>query len=207
MAGGEDTTGQERGASTGRTSRRDALKIAAIIGLPLVGFGALLRSAGPAELAAKNVSPGFVEALCNLVLPATDTPGAAQAGVAEFLPTAFRHGLFGGDVLTLGKFEALLDAKVPKSTFLALDDLARLDLLAGLDAATFSRPGPPNPDAPLEQKLWRAVKGGIVQSYYTSEIGGSQELKFELIPGDTYRADVAVSAVPYLSNYWMENVF
>lgn len=184
-------------------TRRDVLKLSAVASLPFLGLGSLVLSG----CTAKSASPEFIGILCDIVLPKTKTGGAAEAGVPTFLPRAFESGLFGGNSETLVQFETILDGLVKGSSFVKANPADRLTIIAELDSATFVKRGPPSPDAPTDQKLWRTIKGGIVQSYYTSEVGGAQELKFELIPGDAYRADVAVGTVPYLSNYWMENVF
>ncbi len=207
-------------------TRRDFLRLAALGGIAIAGGGlAVVSMRREAEVAAKVVSPGFAARLCDIVLPPTGTPGAAQAGVPAFLPEAFRHGLFGGDALTLGRFETILDTKAGSSVFMRCSSAKQVEVLTALDEATFARRAPPPPATsaanaqnsqpghepapaePLENRLWRTIKDAIVSSYYTTEAGGSQELTFQLIAGDEYRADVQLGTVPYLSNYWMENVF
>lgn len=184
-------------------SRRDVLRFGAVASLPFVGLGSLVLTG----CTKKSASPEFLRMLCDIVIPKTATGGAVEAGVPTFLPRAFASGLFGGDSETLAQFEVILDGLVMGSGFVNAKVADRLAIITEIDTSTFAKRGPPSPDGPAHQRLWRTIKGGIVQSYYTSEIGGSQELTFELIPGDTYRSDVAVGDVPYLSNYWMENVF
>lgn len=53
--------------------------------------------------------------------------------------------------------------------------------LAALDAAAFAPDAPPSP--------WKAIKGLILTGYYTSEVGGSVELNYELVPG-AWRPDI-----------------
>ncbi|QSR19352.1 gluconate 2-dehydrogenase subunit 3 family protein [Novosphingobium sp. KA1] len=203
------------------TQRRDVLKLAGLGGLAIFGGGLLVRGAMTAEpvLAARAASPLFVSRVCDIVLPATETAGATGAGVAQFLPNAFVHGLFGGDGGTLGMLASFLDRRVPGRFFDTASPEEQLRALEALDKETFSHRRPPvsqtsagadGPAAlsePLEQHLWRIVKDAIVCSYYTTETGGAHELHFQLIAGEDYRADVDVNQVPYLSNYWVENVF
>src|SRR5579872_3042490 len=47
---------------------------------------------------------GFVDWLCQLVIPDTDTPGAGKAGAADFVLLAIDHGMEGlkdADLMTL----------------------------------------------------------------------------------------------------------
>ena len=61
------------------------------------------------------------------------------------------------------------------------DALARASgLLAALDAAAFASP---EPAADSAEFAWRHLKAAIVAGYYTSEIGASQELVYEPVPG------------------------
>lgn len=137
---------------------------------------------------------------------------------------ALQHDLFGGDYMTLGMLESALD-EIAKGSFMRLANEQQVAILTKLDSETFAQPAPPPaqvsashaepakpgaepaPAEPAANRLWRIVKKGIVVGYYTSEIGASTELAYELAAGTEYRADVAVGSVPYLSNYWMENVF
>jgi hypothetical protein len=53
-------------------------------------------------------------------------------------------------------------------------------------------PAPPQPKAPTPvdyQASYRRLRGLVLFGYYTSEIGGSQELRYELVPG-RYDADI-----------------
>jgi hypothetical protein len=157
--------------------------------------------AGPAQ--------AVLEILCDIVLPDTDTPGARAAGVAAFLPFAFSHDLFGGSADTLPALTRHLDARAGGG-FLAADAATQIRIVTALDHATFSRSPPPaQVAAPVDnegQRLWRIVKSGIVTSFYTSESGGSRTLAYELVPGH-YDADIALHSEPYLSNFWIENLF
>jgi hypothetical protein len=211
---------------TGTIDRRRLLALGGLVGIVAVGGGVIYTvSRSDEEVAARAASPKFVERISDVVLPATDTPGAVAAGVPAFLAMAFDHGLFGGNAATLAELEDALDQR-SQARFVNLDATRQTKHIGDLDRETFARPAPrpapaspahaqnnppgnapPAPVEPEANRLWRIVKLGIVVGYYTSEIGGSKELAFEMVPGDAYRADVALGTVPVLSNQWMENAF
>ncbi|SNS50614.1 MULTISPECIES: gluconate 2-dehydrogenase subunit 3 family protein [unclassified Azospirillum] len=175
------------------TSRRHLLRA----GLALAGAAltpaqvwAQLAQAGgaPAPLPARMRQ--LLERVCDLTIPDTATPGAVKAGVPDFIALALQHGLartgrpppadqFSGGAAPAGAgwldwlgFE--LDLKAG-GNFLAAKPAAQTKALSDLDAAAYAKGG--------EKSPWRTWKGLIVTGYYTSEIGGSQELFFELVPG------------------------
>ncbi len=187
-----------------------------------IGLSTLALGVRPA-IADTDPAQALVARLCDIVIPDTDTPGARAAGVPAFLPFAFSHDLFGGDAGTLAALAKHLDTRADGGGFLAADAAAQIRIVAALDHATFLRaPPPPEPlpalgstkplpsvSAPVDnesQRLWRIVKSGIVTSFYTSESGGSRTLAYELVPG-RYDADIALHSEPYLSNFWIENIF
>jgi hypothetical protein len=178
---------------------RRRLLCGSAIGLSAASFGIRLAAAGI------DPTQAVVARLCDIVIPDTDTPGARAAGVPEFLPFAFAHGLFGGDAGTLAELTRHLDALAGGQGFLGEDAAAQLRIMSALDHATFAR----GPAAKLDsesQRLWRIMKSAIVTSFYTSESGGSRTLTYELVPG-RYDADVPLGQDPYLSNFWIENIF
>lgn len=137
------------------------------------------------------------------VIPATETPGAGAVGAGDFVLVALAHGLEGtrrppaanpslapylradGSLDHAGWLEAKLG---PKWT--ALPPARRHDALAALDAAAYK--GDP------EAAPWRAIKSLILTGYYTSEVGGSRELNYELVPG---RFDPKVPVTPETRAY------
>lgn len=140
------------------------------------------------------------------VIPTGDTPGAGAIGVNNFVFVALAHGLEGTrrppapevaadpaiapHLRADGSLDhaAWLEARLG-SRWLALPPAGRLDQLAALDAAAYARGDGAVPAA----APWRAIKGLILTGYYTSEIGGSRELSYELVPG---RFDPKVPVTP-----------
>lgn len=189
-------------------SRRQMLqRVLGIGGLVVVG-GAFVRHVTDRHaIEFPRPSEGFTARISDMVIPATSTPGAVAAGVPDFAEFALDHTLFGGDGASLATLEKVLDRRSTAGAFIQLPPKMQLDLLTALDVETYPMPPRHGGETPLAQAAWKAVKTAIVVGYYTSEIGGSQELAYELVPGPAYRADVPLGSVPLLSNQWMENAF
>ena len=121
----------------------------------------------------------LLDRLCDLVIPDTDTPGARAAGVPAFVALAMQHALADATPADRLALQQRLD-KAAGGAFLALDAAHQHAVLAPLDAATFAR----NPAAAAGgEGAWRPLKALIVMGYYSSEVGGAQELQYELVPG------------------------
>ena len=122
----------------------------------------------------------LLETLCELVIPATDTPGAREAGVPDFVELAIKHGLHRSAPDLLSSVAAALD-ELANGSFLALSHEQRVALLADVDR----RASTPLVDsgAPPILTHWITLKALIVIGYYTSEVGGAVELRYDLVPG------------------------
>jgi len=132
----------------------------------------------------------LLEALCDLVIPDTATPGARAAGVPDFVELAIDHGLRHSDPQLLAAVAAGLDATAG-GAFLALLPAQRTAVLSDVDVRAFARP--PDPQAPPLLARWATLKALIVIGYYTSETGGAVELRYELVPG-RFEPDIPVNA-------------
>lgn len=149
-------------------TRREALRSAIL----LVG-GAL---AGP--IGARSLEHGFfgaselrmLEALCETIMPATDTPGAGAAGVHLFIDGMMQT--WASDA-TRAEMRAVLSGTADKG-FMALTPAARLALIQRIDAHAYAH----------GDTHWPRFKKLVLLGYYTSEIGASQELAYLPVPGD-----------------------
>lgn len=133
--------------------------------------------------------------VADLVIPRTDTPGAADVGVGDFMILALAHGLSGtrdpmtpdtvtsalepfrrldGSLRHLPWLESTLD-HAAGGDFMRQDRTEQARLLSALDAQAMARGAPWSP--------WVAIKGLILTGYYTTEAGGSKELRYNLVPG------------------------
>lgn len=167
------------------TGRRDLLKLAAFLGVGLIA-----PAARAALAASEPWSPdkrALIADIAETIIPATDTGGAKAAGVPAFIemmvadwfdPAERAHFIEGvaafgvGAQATHGKpFTELAQAEK--------DDYYGKQLAAAAAAAPGARPR--TPFAALMKRL-------TVYGYYTSEIGGSVELRLDMVPNE-YRPD------------------
>jgi len=166
---------------------------ALVVGLP-AAVTSCTDSADEAD-APTDRQIALMTAVAEHVLPTTDTPGAGEADVGPFVLLALAHGLDGtrapvtgaempyafpeyrrpdGSLRYANWLEDALDGRA-SGDWLRLPEPRRAELLAALDAEAFAADAGEHP--------WKKVKGLILTGYYTSEIGGSQELQYELVPG------------------------
>ena len=181
--------------------RRDALRIfAAGAVLPVFSpeLFALFRQAQP--------PPGYkvrtltshlnetVIAMAEQIIPATDTPGAKDARVNEFIDviltewaTPEERAHFIAGLEDIDKHSQKLFGKnfVDASSDQQLSQLRAIDdvTLAGRVARAHHGNHVEPPDQQLKGDFWEVFKRITVHGYYTSEIGFSQELKLQIIPG------------------------
>ena len=135
-----------------------------------------------------------VVAMIDQIIPATDTPGAKGARVNEFIDVImtewalpeerkiFMDGLAGIDKQSqslYGKNFSEATAEQQAVQLRSIDDAVMTN------RSVRPRHGNtvPKPDAQLEGDFWEVFKRITIHGYYTSEIGFTQELKLEIIPG------------------------
>jgi hypothetical protein len=154
-------------------------------------FGAALAPPLARALAAESPPPGFaasqavlrndqralVTAICDRIVPATDTPGAVAAGVPAFIEMMLADWYSAGDRLN----------------FLA--GLAALDDFSGKqDGTPFAARPPDQQDDLLTTAMHQMMPGLaagffdhcrqlVLLGYYTSEIGCKQERIYLPVPG------------------------
>jgi hypothetical protein len=160
---------------------------------------ALFRQAQPpASYSVRTFSPHQNEtviAMIDLIIPATETPGAKGAKVNEFIDLIltewaededkkhFLDGLADVDKQSNALFgKDFVDASTEQQVALlhAMDDVA-----ASERGGRQMRAGNtvPRHDQQLKGNFFNVFRGITLHGYYTSEIGFTQELKLEIIPG------------------------
>jgi hypothetical protein len=135
-----------------------------------------------------------VVAMIDQIIPATDTPGAKGARVNEFIDVIltewaipeerknFLDGLAGIDKQSQSLYGKNFADASPEQQ---LVQLRAIDDAVMSNKVVRPRHGNtvPKPDSQLEGNFWEVFKRITVHGYYTSEIGFTQELKLEIIPG------------------------
>jgi hypothetical protein len=140
---------------------------------------AALRTAGAVAGPLQPADDPLFACVCDLVIPATDTPGAREVGVAGFMTLALAKGLAGSKPSDRADLETLLNATSSGTSFLLLSANRQREVLVGVDQSAYAERG----------SLWARMKSLILMGYYTSEPGATQELYYQLVPG-RYDPDV-----------------
>jgi|SRR5579863_3266604 len=169
--------------------------------LPVLGpelFGVLRAAQPQASYTLRTLNPhqnATVVQMTDLIIPATDTPGAKAAKVNEFIDVIltewaededkqhFLDGLAGVDKRSNELFgKDFVDAAPAQQVALlqSMEDVAasergRREMHAGNTV--------PKHDQQLKGNFFNVFRGITLHGYYTSEIGFTQELKLEIIPG------------------------
>ena len=180
--------------------RRDLLRVlsAAAVAPVLPEVTLLLKqaqtSAGYGLRTLTSHQNAIVVAMIDLLIPATDTPGAKAARVNEFMDVILTDW---ATVEERARFLAGLDdvdtqanALFGKS-FLEASPAQQSAMLQVLDDSVDWLHSPPSHPAvspgrdfnQLRGEFFRSFKLVTIHGYYTSEIGQTQELKREIIPG------------------------
>ena len=167
----------------------------------------------------------MVAAIADTIIPDTDTPGAVAAGVpaviqglaSDWGDDEYRKYMRGG----LAQLGDKLRREAGQD-FANLSPARRESLLAKIDAGAFARPKPEIyseqtateddeagygsadgetiPDEAikaenLQNEFYRAFKNTVATAYYMSEIGATEELAYEAVPGE-WIGDAPLSQYP-----------
>ncbi len=172
--------------TTTRMTRRDALKSAvALFGgsIALAQLGPVAHAMAVAEQSGPRfLSPDQLSVLnraVDIIIPRTDTPGAAAAGVHYFIDSMLADWANDESRERMSSAIADIDAKSQDThgkRFVELDNDQQSVLLEAMDNEIYALPD--DADVPFGMLKWATIFG-----YYTSEVGASVELKFNPIPG------------------------
>lgn len=175
--------------------RRELLKlIAATTGTALIGGNVLVahsseNGVGGEVLAAKDIE--LLDAVAETILPRTDTPGASDAKVAQFMKVFVR------DCYTSAEQDRFISGPVDirercqqqyGRSFQQLDDTERSELIGTLDQealALLEELGEDSSelDAPGDVHYFTMIKQLTLFGFFTSEVGATEVLRYVAVPG------------------------
>ncbi|MDO7833728.1 gluconate 2-dehydrogenase subunit 3 family protein [Sphingobium sp. HBC34] len=179
-------TGWHPGLADRRQILGGMFALGLLVGTPLAIWSQTREQPGAGASASQR---HLLERLADLVIPATDTPGALAVGVPAFVELALLHGLDGTAPETMARVQMqpdrgglpILDLvageldRRSQGTFTSLSPARQTAVLTAYDAAAYAQDQGDHP--------WRKIKALILTGYYTSEVGASRELQYELVPG------------------------
>lgn len=184
-------------------NRRDAIKNATLLLGGVLSASAIsgVMAGCKAEPKGSGWAPKFftaeegstLEAIVDRIIPKTDTPGAKDAGVQNFIDqmmaefyqekdkTAFRDGLKAIEV----------EAKTAHSkSFAALTPEQQDAVLTKFDKEAYD----PGRDKDAPPHFFRTMKELTIMGFCTSEIGATEFLKYDPVPG-SYKGCIPYSEV------------
>ena len=180
-------------------SRRDAIRqMALACGLSLsVGSLNALASLGSPRDMSRNSKTflnqdqlALVRQIGELIIPTTDTPGAIAVGVHDFISHFVNSCATQTEqqelVRGLRHLESVAKTRFNKP-FLALSSAQQVKLLTQMELAQEEFKAEDRAD-------FKYLKGLVLLGYYSSEIGATQELRYDAVPGG-YKGDVKFSKV------------
>ncbi|MFN3325569.1 MAG: gluconate 2-dehydrogenase subunit 3 family protein [Bryobacteraceae bacterium] len=131
----------------------------------------------------------LVSRLADLIIPRTDTPGAVDAGVPNYIDHVIYTNKQHREVFRAGlrRIDALASKQYGRK-FLALTEPEQIDLLTPL-AEEADSGKPEGPDA----RFFRSFKSMTADGYYTSRTGLIEELGYN---GNTVLAEFPACDVP-----------
>ncbi|MFK8014630.1 MAG: gluconate 2-dehydrogenase subunit 3 family protein [Gammaproteobacteria bacterium] len=118
-----------------------------------------------------------LRAVCSQVIPATDTPGAAEADVHGFIDHQLYHCHSDDQQETVRQvLDTLAKRADATGGFSGLSHAHQLERLTALEASS-------KPFSDEDRNQFRFLKSMIVFGYFTSEIGATKALRFLPYPG------------------------
>jgi gluconate 2-dehydrogenase gamma chain len=129
----------------------------------------------------------LLEQVTDVMIPSTDTPGALAAGVPEFIRDMLADW---ASASSRGEIIGVLESIDKRAwaqfgaAFLELPPERRLEVVRRFDDDALSRQDPP----------YGKFKHLVLVGYYQSEVGATEELRYELVPG-AWRSCLPLSEV------------
>jgi hypothetical protein len=174
-------------------NRRDAIsRVSLLLGGTILGAEVFLsgchnapeKSIGGAGTNFSNDDIAFLDEVAETILPATDSPGAKEAKVGEFMARIVKDCYTDSDqkvfIDGMKKLDAACKAKNGKN-FLESSPAQRHDLLLDLDKEQKAYTAAKKTDDPTH--YFRMIKELTLWGYFTSEPGANKALRYVAVPG------------------------
>ena len=174
---GRAAEGMAPGSWPGATlDRRDLMRMALLlVGASVAGgMGQELQAAPAAARWFDARTFAMLDAVAEIIVPRTDTPGARDVGIPALFDAMMRNW---ASEATRTSFQAVLDDIDAEANrdhgqgIARLNPMQQLDVVGRYDAAHHGQTG------------YARFKGLILALYYMSEPGATQELRYEPVPG------------------------
>ena len=130
-----------------------------------------------------------LDVVAELIYPATDTPGARAAGVAQMVDKALKGWCDPGQAAAIKSALSRMDTDAKAAhgaAFVALTPAQQAALLTRYDAEVAAAKGKPTP--------FGGLKDLITIGYFTSKPGATVTLRYDPVPGD-YRGCVPMKEI------------
>lgn len=179
-------------------NRRDAIRgLALTVGAAATGWAGRAAAASTLTWTPTALTPDqarLVDVVAELIIPATDTPGARAAGVPQFIDRALANycdkaqaeQLLGG----LTRMDA--DARATHGdAFVTLTPQQQVELLSAYEQEAITARG----QTPSQKAhFFPALEDLVTVGYFTSEPGATVALRYDPVPG-AYNGCVPLSEI------------
>jgi hypothetical protein len=121
----------------------------------------------------------LLKQICSIVIPKTDTLGAAEVDTHGFIDNQLYHCHTKEDQNTVLALLTLIDSRAKQqgsNSFIKLTAKQQFQLLTELDLGEHSFDQ-------IQRADFKLLKQYICFGYYTSEVGATQELRYDPVPG------------------------
>ncbi|MDN4504286.1 gluconate 2-dehydrogenase subunit 3 family protein [Alteromonadaceae bacterium BrNp21-10] len=144
-----------------------------------------------------NQELALFDAIAETIIPQTDTPGAKAAKVGQFIHNIINHTYTQAQKAqfadNLNEFKSLVKAQ-HNSSFIKLSAPQQLALLTPLNENAVKGRWNDSIESIPGSALMATMKELTVIGFYTSELGATQVLKYDPIPGG-YQGDVPYAEI------------
>jgi len=171
-------------------NRRDTLRgLALTVGIGTTGWAErALAAAAPAPAltwtptALTSDQARVLDVVAELIIPKTDTPGAREAGVPQFIDRALTnyYEKDQADRLRAGLTRMDADAQAAHgAAFIALTPKQQVDLLTAYEREGVAAKA----QTPSQSHFFPALEDMVTVGYFTSEPGATVALQYDPVPG------------------------